>query len=705
MDLNKQARKHLEEVMLPFWKALMDEKHGGYFGLVNFDLQVDRKASKGMILNSRILWFFSSCARILQDESCRLYADHAYEFLKNHGMDRTNGGVYWSLNYDGTCKEDYKYTYNQAFSIYGLSAYYELTGKKEALDLAFAIFDTIEKKCKDEFGYGEAFYKDFTSMPNENLSENGVVADKTMNTLLHLIEAYTQLFKVSKEQKVRICIEEQLSYFTSKVYNKKLHRQEVFFDKKWNSIANIHSYGHDIETSWLMDEATNVLGDTKLKEAIGQITKKLVDTVMENAYHEHSLYNESEDGVKDTKRVWWVQAETVVGFLNAYQKFPKQKKYYDAAKDTFQYIMKNMVDSRVGSEWFSEIRNNKEPIKKDMVNAWKCPYHNGRMCLEIIERNVHMPCNEKATKEAIQLLQYLQKIRGNGILTGQHTQTKPMEEVQFIYKKTGKYPALCGFELLGYSPNAERILLDEEAKTEVEENKGTLEEAMEWGMQKKGIVTFTWHWFSPLYGKNKSFYTKNTKFDATKILKKGTAERKAFYADMEYMANELKAFQKNKIPILWRPFHESYGEWFWWGAKGNLVAKELYLLMYEYFVKECGLNHLLWVWNSHIKEAYPGDAYVDVVSTDVYIETPKETDYQKELLELQNNTSKDKVAGLAECGVLPDIVKLEKKKTDWAYYMVWSKEFVLTEDYSSFDKLKAMYEHPYAITLDKLPKE
>lgn len=702
--LKRQAKEHLEKVILPFWKNLKDDEFGGYYGLLDYDLKLDTKATKGMILNSRILWFFSTSVRVLEDESLRAYADHAYEFLKTHGIDKTNGGLYWSLNYDGSINEDIKHTYNLAFSIYALSAYYEITKKEEVLDLTFEIFQTIETKCKDENGYMESFYKDFSLMPNEQLSENGVIADKTMNTLLHLVEAYTQLYKVSKDERVRVCLYEQLNYFETKVYNKEKHRQEVFFDKEWNSILDLHSYGHDIETSWLMDECTHILGDKETTKRINKITIDLLDQVMEKAYKDSSLLNENEEGKDDTTRVWWVQAETVVGFVNAYQKYPERRKYYEAAKDTLNYIFEHMIDSRNGSEWYSEIKEDYSPITKDIVNPWKCPYHNGRMCLELIERDVVAPCNKDATKEAVKLLQYFEDVRGKGVITGQHTQTKPMEEVQFIYEQTGKCPALCGFELLAYSPNVDRISLDDPARIEVEENRGTLEEALDWGLNKKGIVTFSWHWFSPLYGENKAFYAEHTTFDAREVVKEGTPERKAFFEDMKYMAKELQIFKNYEIPVLWRPFHESYGEWFWWGAKGNMVAKDLYLLMYDYFVNTCQLHNLLWVWNSHVKEAYPGDDFVDVVSTDIYRDPIEMTDYAEELEELQNNTSIDKPASLAECGSIPDIKTIEERGTDWTYYMVWSKEFVMTEEYAPFEKLKEMYQSDFAITLDKLPK-
>ena len=193
----------------------------------------------------------------------------------------------------------------------------------------------------------------------------------------------------------------------------------------------------------------------------------------------------------------------------------------------------------------------------------------------------------KATQEAKELLEYLKNTAGQQIITGQHTQTIPCEEIAYIRQTTGKEPKLRGFELLAYSPNINYADASPECLKEVKENKGTAETALQWarGQRKNdngGILTFTFHWFSPLGGRDKSFYTEHTDFDATKVLQEGTPERAAFYADMDVIADILRRFQDENIPILWRPFHESYGTWFWWGAKGAKVARDLYRLMFEY---------------------------------------------------------------------------------------------------------------------------
>lgn len=309
------------------------------------------------------------------------------------------------------------------------------------------------------------------------------------------------------------------------------------------------------------------------------------------------------------------------------------------------------------------------------------------------------PVNKHATKEACALLTYLYQTAGNKIITGQHTQTVPMEERSHIHEITGRYPKLQGFELLSYSSNINYEDASEECLTEVQNNRNTVETALQWARSTGGIVSFCFHWFSPIGGSDKSFYTIHTDFDPSRVLMDGTPERTAFYRDLDVIAIELRRFQKENIPILWRPFHEADGDWFWWGSKGHAVGRELYKLMFDYFVNVQQLEHLLWVWNSPVKEGYPGDDYVDVISRDIYLEPHTVTDYQKEYEELVANTSRNKVAALAEVGVIPDIDMLEQSRLPWAYYMTWSGEFCLTEEHNNLEALQKMYASDYAVSM------
>lgn len=384
--ISEEMKEYMVSEMIPFWKGLRDDENGGYYGYMGYDLQVDKKAVKGCILNSRITWFFANAYTLLKDESLLQEAEHGFQFLKNHCWDSKNGGVYWSVSYDGKPEETIKHTYNQAFSIYALSSYYEASGNKEALQMAYQLYDLIETRMRDAEGYLEAFDESFHAIDNEKLSENGVMAYRTMNTLLHVFEAYTELYRVDANPKVKEKIMAMMDTIADKIYNPSLHRQEVFFDKDWKTLIDLHSYGHDIETAWLVDRGVEVIGDKAYEEKMRPIISDLTNQIYKVAFDGHSLANECEKGVVDTDRIWWVQSEAVVGFLNGYQKNPERKEYLEAAKSEWQYIKDYIMDSRKGSEWFWKVNKDGVPYEEPIVEPWKCPYHNGRMCMEVIKR-------------------------------------------------------------------------------------------------------------------------------------------------------------------------------------------------------------------------------------------------------------------------------------------------------------------------------
>lgn len=380
-----EVKNELTQHIIPFWKGLRDDKLGGYIGRVDFDLTRRPEAERGCILNSRILWFFSEAYMELRDPSLLDEADHAYEMLLRM-YDRENGGVYWSLNADGTVCDGTKHTYNQAFAIYALSAYHRASGKAEPLKLAEELFELVESRCFDGGGYLEAFTVDWRPESNEKLSENGVEAGRTMNTLLHVMEGYTGLYEANRSEKVRERLYFIMETFENKVYNPEKRRQEVFFDLEYNTLIDLHSFGHDIETSWLADHTLEVLGDSELTARIRPLLLKMAEHTLEAAFTDHGFCNESENGKVDTTRIWWVQAEALLGFLNAWEKTGGER-YAEAVRLQWQYIRDVLSDRRQGSEWFWSIREDGTPIKKPIVEPWKCPYHNGRMCLEIMRRN------------------------------------------------------------------------------------------------------------------------------------------------------------------------------------------------------------------------------------------------------------------------------------------------------------------------------
>lgn len=382
-----EIKSHLINDIIPFWKGLRDDEFGGYYGYLDYDLVLDKKADKGCILNSRITWFFSNAYTLLRDESLLEEARHGFAFMKEHCMDKENGGIFWSMKYNGEPEDTTKHTYNQAFSIYALASYYEASGDEEALEMAKELFQIIETRCTDAIGYKEAFDKEFHEIENDKLSENGVIAEKTMNTLLHVFEAYTELYRVAGLPEVKERLKWILSTFADKVYNPDRHRQEVFFDAEMNSILDLHSYGHDIETAWLIDRGVEVLGEKEYEEKLTPITRDLTAQIYNVAFDGSSLANECEKGIVNEHRIWWVQAEAVVGFLNGYQKNPEKTEYLKAAKAEWNFIKEHLIDKRAGSEWFWEVDPAGIPYEgRPIVEPWKCPYHNGRMCFEVMKR-------------------------------------------------------------------------------------------------------------------------------------------------------------------------------------------------------------------------------------------------------------------------------------------------------------------------------
>lgn len=386
-DLVEGARAHLTGTLIPFWEKLRDEEYGGFYGYMDYDLRVDRKAVKGCILNSRICWFFSRAYCELREPQLLEDARHAFAFMRDRCFDGENGGIFWSVTCDGRPEDTTKHTYNQAFSIYALSEYYLASGDEEALRMAMEQFRLIETKMKDGIGYLEALDVRFQPASNDKLSENGVMADRTMNTLLHVFEAYTNLYRVTGDAEVKRALEKIFHQFAEKVWNPEKRRQEVFFDNQWNSLIDLYSYGHDIETSWLMDYGCDILGEQEITDMIRPMTDAMADNLMKVAFDGRSLPQECDRGVVNEARVWWVQTEALLGYLNAWQKHPEREDYRNAVEQEWNFIQTYVVDHRPGSEWFWMVHKDGTPYEgKPIVEPWKCPYHNGRMCLEIIRR-------------------------------------------------------------------------------------------------------------------------------------------------------------------------------------------------------------------------------------------------------------------------------------------------------------------------------
>ncbi len=380
--------KNLNDVIIPFWKKMRDDEYGGFYGKVDSQLKLYKKTSKACVYNSRIMWFFLQAYKCTKDQECLDCANEAYRLLKNNYLDNIEGGLYWSVSYDLIPDDTAKYTFNLAYAILALTAYYETVGDSEALELAVKLRDIIETECKDEYGYLEIMGHRSSADGAFALSEGDYRGEKTANTVLHLMEAYSELYRVQPDHITENCIKYLMQIYVEKIYNPKKKHINMFFDSKMQPVVDYYSFGHDIESSWILDKCCNAVPQNGYTDTIGKISDELIENIYENSYNNNSIDDEVSDDTVNNRRVFWVQAEAVVGFINAWEKHPEKKEYYEAAINIWGFIRDNIVDKRPGGEWLHDVSlKGEQDSLASVVGPWKCPFHNGRMCIELINRN------------------------------------------------------------------------------------------------------------------------------------------------------------------------------------------------------------------------------------------------------------------------------------------------------------------------------
>ena len=385
-----KVKKELVTNILPFWiKNAVDLKNGGFYGYISNDLVADEIADKSVILNSRILWTFSAAFRLLGDEKYLEMARRAYEYILDHFWDNEFKGVYWSVNFKGRPSDTRKHLYAQAFTIYAFSEYYRATGKSRSLELAIELFRAMEKHGYDKKfkGYFEACTREWGIAEDLRLSSKDLNEKKSMNTHLHILEAYTNLLRVWSDDILRNKLKELIEVIIEHIIDPNTHHFKLFFDESWNVKSDSISYGHDIEGSWLLCEASEVLGDKQVIKKVKEVAVKMAQATYEEGIDcDGGILNEaSSRGFTDLNKDWWPQAEAVVGFLNAYQ-LTGNEHFWDASYRCWQFIEQHIIDKEHG-EWFWGV-NRKGDFLKDREKAgpWKCPYHNSRACFEVISR-------------------------------------------------------------------------------------------------------------------------------------------------------------------------------------------------------------------------------------------------------------------------------------------------------------------------------
>ena len=418
--MKQEMQDVLQDNILRFWlDKMQDQEHGGFYGRIDGSGVLHPEAEKGAILNARILWSFSAAYRVLGNQEYLDAATRAKDYIIEHFIDKEYGGVYWSLDYKGEPLDTKKQFYAIGFAIYGLTEYARATGDREALEYALDLYDCIEEHAFDRKhnGYIEACTREWGKIADMRLSELDANYPKSQNTHLHIIEPYTNLLRCLKElraqescnyvpvlgsvlpvgvtvpvellARVEGSVRNLIDIFTDYILNPETHHLDLFFEMDWTRGAGrLESYGHDIECSWLMHEAALVLGDQKVLDKVEKIIVQVAKASEKGLRPDGSMIHEAnlDTGHVDDDLHWWVQAENVVGWYDIYQYYGDEDALKKAVR-CWQYIKENLVDT-INGEWFwSRHPDGTLNTVDDKAGFWKCPYHNSRMCLEIIERN------------------------------------------------------------------------------------------------------------------------------------------------------------------------------------------------------------------------------------------------------------------------------------------------------------------------------
>ncbi len=392
-EFAERVHAQLFNHILPFWTGpALDHEAGGWLAWMSNDLRVDRSKPKGLIVNSRILWAFSAVHRVCPKPLYREMADRALDVVLNRFWDPQYGGAFWRLDGSSNRLDDSKKTYGQAFYIYALAEYHRAFGVPEARARAIELFELIERHAHDpqHGGYIEVCRRDWSPANDVRLSEKDMNEKKSMNNHLHVLEAYTNLYRVWKSERVERRLRELIALFEQRILDPHALHFHHFFDEQWHVRSDSHTFGHDIEGSWLLCEAAETLGDPALWERMGGVALRMAEAVLREGLDTNGgLCYECKAGrIIDPRKECWPQAEAVVGFLNAFQLSGDQK-YIEAAVRVWSYIEDHLVD-RVHGEWFWRINEDGLPDSTlPKVSEWKGPYHGSRACLETLRRLGH----------------------------------------------------------------------------------------------------------------------------------------------------------------------------------------------------------------------------------------------------------------------------------------------------------------------------
>ncbi len=375
--------------ILNFWQQYtIDSIFGGFYGRLDNSNQLDAGAPKGSVLNSRILWSFSAAYNLTGNREYLNTACRAFEYITDHFIDKVNGGVYWSVDYKGQPLDTKKQVYALSFAIYGLSEFYIAAKNEEVKEMAISLYHLIVEHSYDitNGGYIEALTADWKDLKDLRLSEKDANEKKSMNTHLHVLEGFANLYRIWPHEDLKSSIEELIHIFNDHIIDKKTHHLILFFDEKWNVRSDIISYGHDIEAAWLIQEATEIINNVDLLEKAKVQSVQIANAVIEGLDKDGGLWYEfdADENHLIKEKHWWPQAESMVGFFNAWE-ITGEESFLKKSLASWRFIKDHILDTKNG-EWFWGVKENYEVMSEDKVGIWKCPYHNSRACIELIKR-------------------------------------------------------------------------------------------------------------------------------------------------------------------------------------------------------------------------------------------------------------------------------------------------------------------------------
>lgn len=387
-SLQQEFRQELIAIADWWAKYAVDHEQGGFYGEIDVNNKPVTHASKGVILNARILWFFSEAAQEIDNPVYRSCATRAYDYLVAHFFDKEHGGVYWELDAAAAPINTRKQVYAQAFTIYALCAYYQLTGDAQALARALECFNLVEQYAidREREGYLEAFTREWGVIEDLRLSEKDLNYPKSQNTHLHILEAYTTLHQAHPAAEVKAALKYNIEMFDKYMIDRNTHHLRMFMDLEWNDFSPGYTYGHDIEASWLIAKALESLGDDAYTAALTPTLIKIAQVTVNEAIGPQGQVIDSYDFATRTTNVdtvWWVQAEALVGFLYAYVTTGDEQ-YYNAAENAWQFIKTYQIDRQHGEWFWMSSVDGQDTAAHYKVGFWKCPYHNGRAMMEAI---------------------------------------------------------------------------------------------------------------------------------------------------------------------------------------------------------------------------------------------------------------------------------------------------------------------------------